>query len=125
MVDLGDGTYAVQFSRNGQNVFARVDGNLPTWYNQAAYANTVSKNGNSLWVAIMEKAMTEFMGTTASYSNIDGGWMSTAYDSMGISETNIWSAANAADLANKLATQPGRQQGRDARRSATSPRVPR
>jgi hypothetical protein len=104
VVSLGDGTYAVQFTRNGQNVFARVDANLPTWYGQDAYANTVSKNGNSLWVAIMEKAMCQFTGTTASYSNIDGGWMSTAYDSMGISETNIWGAANATDLANQLAS---------------------
>ena len=103
VVDLGDGTYAVQFTKNGQNVFARVDGNLPTWYNQAAYANVVNGKGqSSLWVAIMEKAMTEFMGSTASYNNIDGGWMSTAYDSMGLSNTDL-NAQNATDLVNQLA----------------------
>ena len=105
VVDLGDGTYAVQFTRNGQNVFARVDGNLPTWSgNSTAYASTKnSQGGSALWVAIMEKAMTQYMGTIASYKNIDGGWMSTAYDSMGLSENNIW-ASSSTDLVNQLNT---------------------
>ena len=105
VVDLGDGTYAVQFTRNGQNVFSRVDGNLATWSgNSVAYANVKNSQGNSaLWVAIMEKAMTQFMGTTASYKNIDGGWMSVAYDSMGLSERNIW-ASSATDLVTQLNT---------------------
>jgi hypothetical protein len=104
VVDFGDGTYGVQFTRSGQNVFARVDGNLPYWYNQAAYANVINSQGNStLWVAIMEKAMTEFTGSTASYKNIDGGWMSTAYDSMGLSSTGI-SGSSASDLANQLSS---------------------
>ena len=103
VVDLGDGTYAVQFTRNGQNVFSRVDGNLATWGGSSvAYANVKNSQGNSaLWVAIMEKAMTQFMGTTASYKNIDGGWMSVAYDSMGLSERNIW-ASSTTDLVNQL-----------------------
>jgi hypothetical protein len=102
VVDFGDGTYGVQFTRSGQSVFARVDGNLPSWYNQAAYANVVNSNGTSaLWVAIMEKAMTEFMGTTASYKNIDGGWMSTAYASLGLSTMSIY-GSNAIELAKQL-----------------------
>ena len=103
VVDLGDGTYAVQFTRNGQNVFARVDGNLATWGGSSvAYAKVTNSQGNSaLWVAIMEKAMTQFMGTTASYKNIDGGWMSVAYDSMGLSEKNLWSSS-VTDLVTQL-----------------------
>jgi hypothetical protein len=105
VVDLGDGTYAVQFSKNGQSVFVRVDGNLPTWSNgQAAYANVTNSKGTSaLWVAIMEKAMAEFDGSASTYSNIDGGWMSTAYNALGLNNGGIW-ASSATDLVNQLSS---------------------
>ncbi len=85
IVDLGDGTYAVQFARNGQNSFVRIDGNLPVWSgsHSLAYANTGSDG--STWVALMEKAFTEFRSTTqsASYNNIESGWMDEAYSALG------------------------------------------
>ena len=102
VVDMGDGTYAVQFNQNGKNVFVHVDANLPTWYNQQAYASTKSSTGTSqLWVAIMEKAMAQFNGKNASYSNIDGGWMDTAFSALGMTNTDIY-ARTATDLGTQL-----------------------
>ena len=102
VVDLGDGTYAVQFNKNGVNTFVKVDANLPTWYNQAAYASTKGNNGTSqLWVAIIEKAMATFNGKTASYKNIDGGWMTTAFNALGMTSTDIY-GFNATELGTQI-----------------------
>jgi hypothetical protein len=105
VVDLGDGTFAVQFNRAGQNVFVRVDADLPVSYGQAAYASTTNTKGeSSLWVAIMEKALAEFRGssTAPSYSSISGGWMTEAHDALGLSSTSLWSAASASDWAKQI-----------------------
>src|SRR5205085_4339148 len=59
VLDLGDGTYAVQFNRDGRKVFIRVDADLPTWADGSlAYAHLGSQG--SLWVAILEKAFVSF-----------------------------------------------------------------
>ncbi len=100
MVDLGDGTYAVQFTRNGQKVFARVDADLPTWSSGSlAYADF--GKGGSLWVAILEKAMTEYRGTGDGYDDIDGGWMTEAFSAMGLVGSDI-NGTSASDLVNKI-----------------------
>jgi hypothetical protein len=110
IVDLGDGTYAVQFNRYGQNVFVRVDADLACWNgstSQVAYAGIAGSNHQtSLWVALMEKAMTQFRGSASapSYSAIDGGWMSEAYNALGIANSSIWSAASATDWATQIST---------------------
>jgi hypothetical protein len=104
IVDLGDGTYAVQFG-GASKTFVRVDADLPTWYGQAAYAGVKNPAGQySLWVALMEKALTQYRGSASapSYSAIDGGWMSEAYGDLGISSTNLFSAASATDWAAQL-----------------------
>src|SRR5213078_806937 len=77
VVELGDGTYAVQFaSGNGTKAFVRVDGDLPTSsWGGMQYAELGKQN--SLWVAIMEKAAACFrQGGLVNYSDLDGGWMS-------------------------------------------------
>ena len=105
VVELGDGTYAVQLIKNGVKSFVRVDGNLPIWSNgNVAYAGLGAQN--STWVAIMEKAFT-FVRSGAnpavpSYKTIDnGGWMSESYDAMGLSSTNLW-ASSATDWTSQI-----------------------
>ena len=72
VVDLGDGTFAVQFFRNGQAVFERVDADFATWYGQMAYANT--GKGGSLWVAVMERrSSNSAMAPTASTTSMAVG----------------------------------------------------
>jgi hypothetical protein len=54
VVDLGDGTYAVQFTTGSTTTYVRVDGDLPTSAWGVAYAK-LGRQG-SLWVALVEKA---------------------------------------------------------------------
>jgi len=110
VVDLGDGTFAVQFTRNnGSKAFVRVDADLPVGgsWGGLFYANFGA--GESLWVAIMEKAYAcfryESTSLAAGYGRLDGGWMDEGFGDHGFSSTGIWSAADATSLMNQLRTQ--------------------
>ena len=97
VVDLGDGTYAVQFTRGGKNVFVRVDADLATWSNGAlAYADMGAEN--SMWVAVMEKAYTYFRTGAGTYASIEAGWMSEAYSAHGASSNSTFSASSGQNL---------------------------
>jgi hypothetical protein len=78
VTDLGDGTYAVRFYRNGQEVYLRVDADLPAYYSGLAYAQT-SETGE-IWVAIAEKAYAHFRYNQDTYDSIQGGWMDVVYE---------------------------------------------
>ncbi len=97
VVDLGDGTYAVQFSRGSSNVFVRVDADLPTWANgQLAYADFGAQN--STWVAVMEKAYAYFRTSKLSYAAISAGWMDESYAALGSRSDTTVSAATGQSL---------------------------
>jgi hypothetical protein len=66
VVDLGDGTYAVQFNRGGVNSFVRVDGDL------SAISASVSSSGG-LWVPLIEKAYAYFRTGGNSYGSLGFG----------------------------------------------------
>jgi len=96
VLDMGDGTYLVQFSRGNGKVFVRVDGKLPVLPGGApAYAGLGA--GSSLWVAIMEKAYAILHGPTPSYGSIDGGWMDEAFSALGARGQSL-AASNPSDL---------------------------
>ncbi len=90
VVDLGDGTYGVQFNRNGAKLFIRVDGQLPTWSGQLAYADQGAQS--SIWVAIMEKAFVQFRTGLNAYGSLEGGWMDESYQALGKNPNDLWSA---------------------------------
>lgn len=102
VVDLGDGTFAVQFTRNNMPVFIRVDGDLPTWsWGDLAYAN--SGKDDSIWAAIMEKAYAYFRYDEGSYGSLEGGWMGSVYNALGCGSTSsIWTSTDGTDLLNKI-----------------------
>ncbi len=91
ITDLGDGTYAVRFvSPVGTHAeqYVRVDADLYT-YSWTSSTPTYATLGaeNSTWVALMEKAFTWVRyggGTLGRYQTIDGGWMSSAYAALGL-----------------------------------------
>ncbi len=88
VVDFGDGTYGVRF--NG--TFYRVDNELPVFLEgnvTPAYAGVGADN--SLWVAIIEKAVATATSTTdPSYTLIDGvGTPTTAFTLFGASAKAI------------------------------------
>ncbi len=92
IVDLGDGTYAVQFGTSTKT-FVRVDGDLPAPSWGLNYAKLGA--GGSIWVAIMEKALTSYRYPTsaANYANIGGGWMSEAYNDLGSGSNSIFASS--------------------------------
>lgn len=82
VVDLGDGTFAVQFTREEKPVFIRVDADLAsTAPGSPAYAALGAQG--SLWVAIIEKAYTYFRSPQGTYDSIEAGWMSEVYSALG------------------------------------------
>jgi hypothetical protein len=91
VLEVGDGTYLVQFFQGSSKVYVRVDGQLPVMPgNQLDYAGLGAQG--SIWVAIMEKAYAIFHGPSPSYANIDGGWMDQAFSALGASPSDIYTA---------------------------------
>lgn len=82
IVDLGDGSYAVQFKSNGTNQYYRVSADLPS-YNNSQTAAAGLGTQNSLWVALMEKAWTFARKSAGSYASIEAGWMSEVASAFG------------------------------------------
>jgi hypothetical protein len=95
VVDLGDGTFAVQFGAAGSaKSFYRVDNDLAT-YSWSTTTPTYAKLGqnNSMWVAIMEKAFTFYRQGTGTYASISAGWMSEAFSAIGQNASSIWTGS--------------------------------
>jgi len=93
---LGDGTFAVRFYRDGQEVYLRIDGDLPVrGSGSPAYAR-LGADGE-LWVPLMEKAYAFFRYEQNSYASINGGWMSTVYEEMTNMSTGFMWAYQSSD----------------------------
>jgi hypothetical protein len=82
-VDLGDGTYAVQFKRNGTMMYVRVDADLPVGpWSGLNFAHPSA--GGPMWVAIMEKAYAFFRTGAATYSSLNWGWTGAVMSDLGV-----------------------------------------
>ncbi len=91
VVELGDGTFVVDFHRNGSSVYVRVNADLPVASYGLVYANLGSQN--SMWVAVMEKAYTFFRSGNGTYQSIDSGWMDQAYSALGAASQSTYSVS--------------------------------
>lgn len=97
VLDMGDGTYLVQFNRAGGKVYVRVDGQLPTLGGgMPDYAGFGAQG--SIWVAIIEKAYAVFRGPVSSYASIDGGWMDEAYAALGSPGKDLYGIGSPQEL---------------------------
>ena len=98
VVDLGDGTYCVQFAQGGKSVFLRVDNELPKLneFTQLAYAGLGGQD--SMWVAVVEKAYAFFRTGAGTYQSIEAGWMGEADSALGLSSSSTYSASSASSL---------------------------
>ena len=104
ILDMGSGNYLVEFSKGSSNVFVRVDDKLPVLADgQLDYAGLGA--GDSIWVAIMEKAYAVFHGPTASYASIDGGWMDQVYSALGELPKSSYGGAGAVAMMALVASQ--------------------
>jgi hypothetical protein len=102
-VDLGDGTYAIEFRRNGVQSYVRVDGELPG----SSYGLDMAHPGptGDLWAPIMEKAYAYFRNAANTYSSLNYGWTGNAFNDMGLINTSIGTANQTADqLYNQYST---------------------
>jgi hypothetical protein len=72
VMDLGDGTYVVQFKSGSTDVHVRVDGDLPS-YSSSSLAFAGFGAGGSIWAAIVEKAYAMFRKGEATYQSLESG----------------------------------------------------
>jgi hypothetical protein len=110
---LGDGSYAVRFWRDGDEDYIRVDGDLWSYGGAPVYANV--GNGNSIWVAILEKAFTIGRNDASTYESIEFGtgeerssfWidgLAFAYND-GVTQAQVQTWINAGKPAGPIATK--------------------
>src|SRR5262245_27840347 len=71
IVALGDGTYAVRFFKSGQEVYERIDADLPTysWSTTTLAYNSFGVDG-SMWAPMIEKAFAYFRRGLNTYASI-------------------------------------------------------
>jgi len=102
-VDLGDGTYAVQFKRSGVTTYVRVDGDLPTGgWGGLAYAHPLT-TGSAMWAPIMEKAYAFFRSAANTYSSLGLGWTGAAFSDLGVM-TTTFNTSSPASVFNQITT---------------------
>lgn len=97
IASLGDGTYVVEFFRNGLPFYVREDGNVPVDSSGVVVYGNLGA-ANSTWVALMEKAYTIFRTGTADYSALDSGLPAEVYGALDFAytDTNAPPASEAA-----------------------------
>ena len=83
-VDMGDGTYAVQF----KSTFVRVSNAFSVGpFNGFKFAQP-GANG-TVWAMVMEKAFCYFRTGANTYASISGGWMSEVYSDLNTASSTI------------------------------------
>lgn len=88
-VDLGDGTYIVQFTQGTNPVFVRVSNDLPTT-NGTSYKFARPGTNGSVWAPVMEKAFAYFRTGANTYASISGGWMGDVFTAFGVASSAVW-----------------------------------
>lgn len=107
-VDMGDGTYVVQFHSGSTLSYVRVSNDFSTGkFGGFEYAHPGVNN--TIWAMVMEKAFAYFRTGANTYASIGFGSMTEAYSDLGVSSSNFipssYSASSfysmvSADLAN-------------------------
>jgi hypothetical protein len=104
VVDLGDGTYAVQYSNGGSPVFYRVDADLPTDSFGQLVHQGMGQEG-SLWAALMEKAYAHHRTGANAYVSLYWGFASEVFADLGVSSTDFNAPANSTALLQHMANE--------------------
>lgn len=82
-VDMGDGTYVVQFMSGSTPTYVRVSNQFSTGsFDGFMYAHPGSDG--SIWAAVMEKAFCYFRTGANTYASIASGWMGEVYSDFGL-----------------------------------------
>ncbi|HQY87473.1 MAG TPA: C2 family cysteine protease [Tepidisphaeraceae bacterium] len=106
ITNLGDGTFAVRFKTStGADQYVRVDADLRT---ANAKGTTLKYAGfcddNTMWVAVVEKALTFVRPSQSGYAKLFGGWTSQACQLLGVDFTTFTrsSVSSASQLVSKV-----------------------
>ena len=111
-VDMGDGTYVVQFDRGGTHTYVRVDNRFAAGPFAGLEFDHPGASGD-IWSMVMEKAYAAFRSGANSYSSLNMGWMgsvfgdfgiSNSYLSLGLSEESFYLTVSSALSAGKALT---------------------
>lgn len=87
-VDLGDGTYAVQFYAQSKPVYVRVSNNFAAGA-FGGYAFAHPGANATAWAMVMEKAYAWFRSGANTYASLNSGWMGEAYNALGVANTTF------------------------------------
>jgi hypothetical protein len=95
IVDMGDGTYVVQFMNGNTPTYVRVNNAFSTGgFGGFAYAHP--GGSNTIWAMILEKAFAEYRYGANTYASISAGWMGEVYSDLGVSSTNFLPSSDTA-----------------------------
>jgi hypothetical protein len=105
-VDMGDGTYTVQFMTSANTPeFIRVSNDIST-YGGGSYVYARPGSSGSLWAVVLEKAFAYFRTGANTYSSINSGWMGSAYALFGVNSTFFYlSSTSATSLYSTLSSE--------------------
>jgi len=88
-VDMGDGTYTVQFISNNTPTFVRVSNQFSAGpFDGLMYAHPGADG--SIWAAVFEKAFAYFRTGANTYDSINSGWMGEAYSDLGVNSNGFY-----------------------------------
>jgi hypothetical protein len=97
-VDMGDGTYSVEFYSGGSPEFVRVNDQLPT-NGGGSYVFAHPGPSGNIWAPIIEKAYAYFRTGANTYASIGSGWMGDVYSALGISNSFFYASSATTDSA--------------------------
>jgi hypothetical protein len=84
VVDMGDGTYAVEFYKKGVPEFVRVNGQFPAGYFAGGYADAHPGATGDIWAMVMEKAFCYFRKGANTYASINYGDGAEPFNDLGL-----------------------------------------
>jgi hypothetical protein len=127
VVDMGDGTYTVQFFSAGKAQYYRVNNQFATA--GAGLTNLYYANGGSsgkIWISVFEKAFAHFRRGANTYASLNGGYFNEVNDALGVKSTNFNpAAASDANLYTMLASKLSTGKAVEFATSNTSPNLVR
>lgn len=88
ITDLGDGTYAVEFTRDGVTSYVRVDEDLPQYRGGDLAFNHMGDN-RVFWACIMEKAYAVYRSDFKGYAALDGGDPRDVWKDLGVASKGL------------------------------------
>jgi fibronectin type 3 domain-containing protein len=89
-VDMGDGTYVVEFHNGTTPVYVRVSDQLSVNASLTNWLYAHPGSADTIWAPVMEKAFAYFRHGANTYASINSGWMGEVDSDLGVSNTALF-----------------------------------